>query len=115
MLIQEKLKRFYSEKPSERGGYIVGDEIIECENVHPNPVEGFSLSIENLEKLEDESVTATWHTHPNGSKNLSREDFLSFQNWADKKHYIVGKDGVMCYYVDEETSALLISEIDGCS
>lgn len=112
MSLSEQLKRFYSDKPGERGGFICSGSIVECKNTHPNPVDFFSASYEDLEKFE--SAEATWHTHPNGSKNLTREDYEAFQNWPDKKHYIIGKDGVFCYYVDKETSALLVSEEESC-
>ena len=112
MEIQVQLKRFYSDKPGERGGFIKNGQIFECENTHPNPVESYCPSYEDLEKFED--AEATWQTHPNGSKNLSREDYQAFQNWADKKHYIVGKDGVFCYYVDPETMALMVSDSESC-
>lgn len=112
MSIAEQLKRYYSEEPKERGGFINAGSIVECENTHPNPLDFYSPSYEDLEKFE--AAEATWHTHPNGSKNLTREDYEAFQNWSDKKHYIVGKDGVFCYYVDKETLALLVSEEDSC-
>lgn len=108
--LEDKLQKFYSDEGLERGGYIDADEnIIECENNHPNPLDNFDMSYEALEEMEGVAV-ATWHTHPNGSKNLSREDYSAFQNWAHLKHYIVGKDGVFCYSVDEESGAVIIEE-----
>lgn len=106
------LKRFYSEKPVERGGFILNGEIIECENDHPDKTQNFSVSCEDLEKYEN--AEASWHTHPNGSKNLSRADFQAFQNWPQMRHYIVGKDGVFCYVIDGETGATLVLEEESC-
>lgn len=106
------LKKFYSEKTGERGGYILNGQIVECKNEHPNPADGFCMGLSDLEKAYE--AEATWHTHPNGSKNLSRDDYYAFQNLPDKKHYIVGKDGVFCYTVDEITGGLIVLEENSC-
>lgn len=104
----DKLKEFYSDEGIERGGYILRDgTIVEVENVHPNKVEGFAFSVNDLDKLENEDVIATFHTHPNGKANLTREDSIAFRNWSEFLHFIVGKDGIMCYKVTERDTIVI--------
>ncbi len=112
-LTYNKLLSFYSDDGIERGGYLKGNEVIEVENDHINPLEGFSFSCDSLEMLEDDEVIATFHTHPNGEKNLSKQDCEAFKNWANLLHFIVGKDGISCYKVSERNT-ILIEEINVC-
>ncbi len=96
------LRSYYSDTGEERGGYITSDfKTHEVENSHPNKVEGFAFSIDDLEKLEDEDVIATFHTHPDGKANLSKEDAIAFKNWYEFSHFIVGKEKIMCYKVTD--------------
>lgn len=108
----EKLNSFYSDEGVERGGYLKSDEFVECDNVHINPIEGFCFSFDDLDKLEeDEKIIATFHTHPNGNKNLSKEDFTAFTNWSNLLHFIVGKDGFSCYKVTDRNT-VVIEDVD---
>lgn len=96
----KNLFKYYSdEKLEERCGLILKDDtIVELENIHPNPEQGFEIdSSEVLRYLEQ--MKATWHTHPNQSSILSGEDHLCFSHWADLQHHIIGKDGISTYEV----------------
>jgi proteasome lid subunit RPN8/RPN11 len=75
----EKLSSFYSEEGVERGGYLTKEDVVECVNVHVNPIEGFCFTFDDLDKLENEEIVATFHTHPNGHKNLSKEDLYPME------------------------------------
>lgn len=108
----EKLSSFYSDEGVERGGYLTQDDVFECENVHVNKIEGFCFSFDDLDKLEeDEKIIATFHTHPNGFKNLSKEDFTAFTNWSTLLHFIIGKDGISCYKVTDRNT-VVIEDVD---
>lgn len=110
--ILENLKEKYSDNGIERGGYIKSNgEVVEVENVHPNKVEGFAFSTDDLDKLENEDVIATFHTHPNGKPNLTKEDSVAFRNWSEFLHFIVGKDEIMCYKVTERDT-IVVEDVD---
>jgi len=73
-------------------------EIVEVPNIAPEPKDTFDVSVEDLRIFDDEA-TATWHTHPNGSSNLSVNDYEAFLNWPHLKHYVIGEEGVRCFVV----------------
>ena len=84
-----KLKSMYEESGDERGGYITSDNLVfEVKNNHPSSDNNFMFSCEDLDKLDSENVIATFHTHPNKSSNLSREDYDAFVNWEKLLHFI---------------------------
>lgn len=105
------LKSCYSDSGIERGGYIAKGVLYECENESPNPIEIFKMKISDLEEMEKAEAECTFHTHVNGSMNLSMDDYQSFIDWADMKHIIVGKDGVKCYAVNEKGN-VVVEEIE---
>lgn len=89
---------FYSDSGPERGGIITTNKsLVELKNVNDNPMEGFSLSEDDLSLLEEPCVLGTFHTHPGGSSNLSVSDYLTFKNYPRLQHYICGKDGIKCF------------------
>lgn len=98
--IKSKLsKKLKKTDEQERCGLILtGDKIIETKNTHDDPVKGFKIDVEALAENED-SLTGTWHTHPNDTANLSQEDYAGFLQWPDLRHYIIGVDGVRCFEV----------------
>lgn len=57
------------------------------------------MSFEDQDRLDDSDVIGTFHTHPNGSSNLSYEDYESFISYPNLVHYIIGEDGVRSYKV----------------
>lgn len=71
--------------------------IFEVPNICENPEEGFEMSYDDLDKLDDINTLGTFHTHPGRSSNLSYEDYESFISYPRLTHYIVGKDGVSTY------------------
>jgi proteasome lid subunit RPN8/RPN11 len=84
----------------ERLGFILEDgEIVEFENIAPNPQFSFEASAEAVMTFEDRAI-ASWHTHPGASANLSAEDAVAFKSRPDWLHYIVGNDGVRCFRVE---------------
>jgi len=108
MNFKEKLREYYSESGNERGGFITKDGIIvEVENIHQNKEDYFMFSCDDLDKLDDENVLATFHTHPNKSANLSKEDYDAFVNWEKLLHFIVGKDKISCYKVSERGTVIV--------
>lgn len=74
-------------------------KIIELDNICDIPTEGFQVRVEDLLPFEDDMI-ATWHTHPNQDSNLSVNDYRTFLNYPDLRHYIVGTDGVAEYTVE---------------
>lgn len=104
------LLSMYSNSGKERGGYLTEDAVVECKNSSED--EGFYIpDYDALEMMCEEGVIATFHTHPNMSANLSKEDFSSFQNWGHLLHFIVGNNGVMCYKVNNKGN-VVIEEVD---
>lgn len=91
---------FHEDNPYERCGLIVGDEIIEVSNTHPEPEEGFEVDPAALIEYEGR-MTGTWHTHPKGSSNLSQEDHNCFTQWPELRHFIIAKDGITEFVVIE--------------
>lgn len=85
--------------PAERVGLILRDGTnIELDNICASPNEGFEVrGADLLRYLND--ATATWHTHPDETSNLSHGDYSSFLNLPDLLHHIVGTDGVTTYAV----------------
>ena len=87
--------------PHERVGFVLeGDEVVEVENIHADPENGFRVRGEDIAKYAM-GAKATWHTHPGQSGNLSMEDYYTFLNWPELRHFIIGTDGVAEYYVED--------------
>lgn len=85
---------------TERVGFVLKTgEIVEVENVCPQPTEGFDVKGEDIVKYYD-LAASTWHTHPGASNNLSVNDYQTFLNWPDHTHFIIGNDGVREYRVE---------------
>lgn len=58
-----------------------------------------SYAAEWAETTPPEAVASTWHTHPNGSANLSVADWKTFVSYPAMEHIIIGTDGVRFYGV----------------
>ena len=99
MTIESSLLSYYSKKGHERGGIITRMGPVECENVCEDPENGYEMSYEDMDKLDDSDTMGTFHTHPSRSANLSFEDYESFMAYPGLTHYIVGEDGVRSYKV----------------
>jgi proteasome lid subunit RPN8/RPN11 len=103
-----RLREICDESEEEKGGYITEDGFVhEVKNVHPQKDNNFMFSCEDLEKLEEENVLATFHTHPNKTSNLSKEDYDAFVNWEKLLHFIIGKDTISCYKVSERGTVVI--------
>jgi proteasome lid subunit RPN8/RPN11 len=90
---------FYTQHGNERVGFILGTgEIIEVQNVSASPRDSFVVRPEDILRYEDK-ISATFHTHPDTTSNLSDEDFQAFKDWPEFRHLIIGIDGVSCYHV----------------
>ena len=83
----------------ERCGVIQNGKVIELENTHNNPTDNFQFE---ASILETPNVTATWHTHPGGCSNLSCADYLTFSSLPDLVHYVIGTQGVWCFFVKDD-------------
>lgn len=114
MNFKQNLRDFYSESGNERGGFITKDGfVIEVKNSHPNKEDYFMFSCEDLDKLDNDNVIATFHTHPNKSANLSKEDYDAFVNWEKLLHFIIGKDKINCYKVSDR-GTVVVEDCDVC-
>lgn len=103
-----RLREICNESEDERGGYITKDGIVvEVDNIHPDKTNNFMFSCDDLEKLEEENVMGTFHTHPNKTSNLSKEDYDAFVNWEKLLHFIIGKDTISCYKVSERGTVVI--------
>lgn len=89
---------------NERCGFVLSDStLLEVENTHPTPQTHFKIDVP-----VPEDAVATWHTHPEGTSNLSVEDYRCFLRYDSLNHYILGRNGAISrYYVD---SGLLLRD-----
>lgn len=96
----EQLQTYW--KPQvERCGYVdLDNNIIEVDNIHENPKEGFELAT-----LPAEAI-ALWHTHPSGCPNLSVADYHLFASLPKLIHAIIGQAEVVLYFVDTDGAVL---------
>lgn len=74
---------------------------VECKNICEDPNNGYEMSYEDMDKLDDSNTLGTFHTHPGKSANLSFEDYESFMSYPGLVHYIIGEEGVRSYKVIE--------------
>lgn len=81
----------------ERCGIVTADgEIIELQNTHPDPTAGFRMG-----HPENAVTVATWHTHPDGSANLSVLDYRLFLRYTKMNHFVVGRGTLAQFYVHD--------------
>lgn len=71
--------------------------MIELTNLAANTLDTFAA--EWAETTHPDLVAATWHTHPNGSANLSVADWKTFVSYPGMEHIVIGTDGVRFYGV----------------
>lgn len=98
----ETLFSLYAPTGPERVGYVSGKNIIEFNNVHPDPEKFFEVGPEDIEVIEDDvNATAIWHSQPNKSSQLSYEDYVGFYSFPELLHVVIGFDGVRVYAVED--------------
>ncbi len=94
----EKLSKFHSPDGPERCGVILSTgDVLELENVHPEPQDSFAILESELLR---EGVVGTWHTHPRTGPNLTVEDYKAFSEWPQLKHYVVAAQEIWCFQVE---------------
>ena len=99
--MQALLEKYEGDK--ERCGFILRNgDIVEVHNIAPEPEHSFLADAADVLKYVNDAA-ATWHTHPGSGSNLSPGDMETFLFWPQCEHYIVGNDGVACYYVKNNT------------
>lgn len=97
-----RLTDFYDTSGPERAGIIKKDgSVIELENRSSSPMTSFSIDPDQMK-----DATATWHTHPNKSANLSVADMQAFLAWPNLDHYIVGNDAILLFFVEDDVVIL---------
>lgn len=102
--IISKLNELFDPSNEEEACGLIGatGEVYPVDNVHAEPTKGFRLKPDDmLQLMQEHEITGTWHTHPEGDSTLSQEDYAGFLQWPDLEHYIVSKDGVAKYIVDD--------------
>ena len=106
---KNEILSLYSDEGIERGGFILEEGLVECENDASNKVENFRFSCDSIDKIDEmeEKVIALVHTHPNGTSAMSKQDFYAFINWPQFLHLIVGKNGISCYKVTEKETVIM--------
>lgn len=94
MSVQELFALHQPDGP-ERCGVILDDgSILELDNLHPMPTQGFRMP---AEALNSSNVVATWHTHPTTGPNLSVDDYRAFTAFPRLRHYVVAASEIWCY------------------
>lgn len=87
---------------NERCGLILkGGEVVELKNIHDDPKYNFAISVEDAEPHLD-NIQSVWHTHLNGSYNLSINDYRSFLILPSYTHIIVSDKGVASYSINKK-------------
>lgn len=101
--IKSKLTpRLKTTDKNERCGFVTErGRVVEVPNVAEDPSNSFRIDPKETLKWTAKGVVATWHTHPHTDPNLSGEDYSCFLNWPDLKHYIVGREDVKLYVVED--------------
>ncbi len=98
----KSLFRFYKEDDTQEScGFILDkSRAIQLKNIHSEPTEGFEIDpAETLAYID--RLKGIWHTHPGELAVLSGEDKLYMEQWPELSHYVIGKDGVRKYVVQE--------------
>ena len=95
-----KAKYDKDEKMELCGLILLDGTIIDCDNTHSDPTNGFRIPAALLVQHED-NLYGTWHTHPHDTANLSQADYDGFNQWPRLRHFIIGIDGVRCFTVDD--------------
>lgn len=106
---KNEILSLYKDDGIERGGFLLPDGLVECENDSSNKVENFRFSCDSLDKIDEleDKIVAFVHSHPNGTSAMSKQDFYAFINWPQFFHLIVGKNGVSCYKVTEKETVIM--------
>lgn len=85
-------------------GVILKDGTVQVrKNLHPEPRDNFAMECEDF---DDPNITATFHTHPRGTPNLTMADYRSFVQFPRLKHFIIGKAEIWCYRMDGDILVL---------
>ena len=95
-----KAKYDKAEMVEKCGLVLLDGTILETENTHSSPEEGFRIPAKLLVEHED-NLYGTWHTHPRDTANLSQADYAGFNQWPRLRHFIIGIDGVRCFTVED--------------
>lgn len=106
MNLKIKLKKYLTGEKERVGFVLITGQTVEVANACAEPEKGFMVRAEDLLKYEGK-IAATWHTHPQGASVLSVGDYDSFKNWPEWRHYIIGDDGVVEYYVDHDGELMI--------
>ena len=77
---------------------LANGKIIEAKNLAPEPENAFEIP---PEVMIMEGVVGTWHTHVKGDSNLSAEDYVGFLQWPNLTHWIVSREGVRGYVIED--------------
>lgn len=105
----KEITSLYKDDGLEVGGYVLPNKVVVCKNEHINPLEHFQFGYDDLDKLDEneKDIIALFHTHPNGTSAMSKQDFHAFINWPHFLHLIVAKNGVSCYKVTEKETVII--------
>lgn len=99
----------YWSRHAERCGFVLADNsIIEVENIAEDPTTQFEISQEVFENYESTAI-ATWHSHTATNSNLSLEDYATFLALPEFTHWIISKNRVVSFIVED--GAVLIQEV----
>lgn len=104
---KQKLKKHWSPNVELCGVITPELGVEEKQNRSPEPEQRFEFALEDLD-----GVVGTWHSHPNGTANLSLDDYRFFQSWPNQTHFIISHDEVRCYVTCEGLVHLVEEEKD---
>lgn len=82
----------------ERGGFVLRDgTVVELANTAEDPKNNFRPADTELLEVIDLDIAAMWHTHPEGTANLSVEDWNAFLSWPEIQ-FIIAAPGEVRFY-----------------
>lgn len=86
--MSELISKVYSFDQENCGFILNTGEIVVLQNLHPDPVNNFAISDEDILNYGLENILAFWHSHLNNDTNLSTNDYKAFLNFPDHYHII---------------------------
>jgi len=98
-MINYEWQKFINNSKERCGVVLKNGDVVELPNKHPEPERNFMIMADDIEPYLEE-LSALWHTHCDGSYNLSMNDYQLFVSKPELDQFIISDRGVALYRVD---------------